>query len=325
MSPATTPRPASAIRILVTDGTRIERARAEDVARLFEAGDVLVVNDAATLPASLRAGNGLEVRLVSYLGEDLWIAALLGEGDHRTRTEERPPPRRVLPGEELVFSMDLRAAVVQVRPESPRLVVVRLVARGATWEAIYRTGKPVQYAHVPEPLALWDVQNVYASRPWSVEMPSAGRVLRAETLLALRARGVEVLPLTHAAGLSAVGDPAIDAMLPMPERYEIPRATWDAVKRARRVVAIGTSVVRALESAARVGRLHGVTDLLLGPETSLQVVDGILTGVHEADTSHYELLGAFVSHRAIERTLAVAVEEKMLGHEFGDALLVWRR
>jgi S-adenosylmethionine:tRNA ribosyltransferase-isomerase len=320
MSPANAPRPASAIRVLEVDGARIEEV--STIVDRFRAGDVVLVNDAATLPASLRAGDGIEVRLLSFLGEDRWLAALLGEGDFRTRTEHRAPPRRVDLGEELVFDPDLRATIEAIRPESPRLVVLRF-AGPRLWEALYRLGKPVQYAHVPEPIALWDVQNVYAGRPWSVEMPSAGRLFRADTVLALRAKGVEVVALTHAAGLSAVGDAVIDAMLPLPERYEIPRATMEAARRARRVVAVGTSVVRALETAARTGELRGTTDLRLGPGVKLAIVDAVLTGIHEADTSHHALLQAFSPRRALAHVLEVATEKKMLGHEFGDALLVW--
>lgn len=325
MRPASAPRPASSIRALVVDGERIDLGHVDDVVRLLEPGDVVVVNDAATLPASLRTTDrAVEVRLMSNLGDHLWLSVLLGEGDFRTRTEHRPPPPRLDVGARLVFSDDLFAIVEEVRPESPRLLAIRL-SSARVWEALYRAGRPVQYAHVPEPLALWDVQNVYAGRPWAVEMPSAGRALRAETILRLRDRGVEVVALTHAAGLSSVGDPAIDAMLPMPERYEIPKATWDAVKSARRVVAIGTSVVRALETAARTGELAGTSDLSIGPRTPLLVVDAVLTGVHEADTSHYALLRAFAPESTLARVLDTAERRELYGHEFGDVLFVRRK
>jgi S-adenosylmethionine:tRNA ribosyltransferase-isomerase len=136
---------------------------------------------------------------------------------------------------------------------------------------------------------------------------------------------VKVVALTHAAGLSATGDPAIDAALPLPERYDIPAATIDAVRQATRVVAIGTSVVRALESAARGGfpAGEGITDLKIGPETRRRVVDAILTGTHEIETSHFDLLRAFASRPALEQALADSEEAGLLGHELGDLWLIW--
>jgi acyl-CoA synthetase (AMP-forming)/AMP-acid ligase II len=154
-------------------------------------------------------------------------------------------------------------------------------------------------------------------------MPSAGRVLDVATLAALRARGVEIAFVTHAAGLSAVGDPAIDAALPLPERYEVPAETQAAVARAKRVVAVGTSVVRALEGAAASGLSCGITDLRLGPGTRRQVVDAIVTGVHEAGTSHHTLLEAFAASRVLEEATIASIDAGLLAHEFGDVWL-WR-
>lgn len=313
----------------------------------------MVVNDAATLPASLVArdtrGDLLEVRLVGALdpgaGTVRYRAALLGGGDHRVRTEDRAPPPHVAVGEELRIGPELVARVIAVSAFSARLVDLELAIgrsdrrastdeRAAIWAALYRAGIPVQYAHVPSPLALWDVQNVWAGRPWAVEMPSAGRALRYQTLIALRKRGIEIASVTHAAGLSSTGDPGIDARLPLPERFEVPAATAQAIARTKgrggRVIAVGTSVVRALESAARLsgaGALRaasGTTELLLGPGAPLAVVDALLTGVHESETTHFMLLGAFASRPLLEAALRAAEREGFLGHELGDAWLVWR-
>jgi S-adenosylmethionine:tRNA ribosyltransferase-isomerase len=163
-------------------------------------------------------------------------------------------------------------------------------------------------------------------------MPSAGWALSARLLEELRAEGVGVAWLTHAAGLSSTGDAALDAALPLPERYDIPAATVDAVHAARassaRVLAVGTTVVRALESAAAGGVLRsgpGVTDLRLHAGYRPRVVDGILTGVHEKGTSHFDLLGVFASAGVLEDALRHAEEQGYLGHEFGDAMLVLPR
>lgn len=239
-----------------------------------------------------------------------------------------------MPGDRLELAGELVAAVVALAARSPLLADVELAVDGkpdappaSIWAALYRAGRPVQYAHVPEALALSDVQNVYAGRPWAVEMPSAGRALRCETLLDLRRRGVEIAWVTHAAGLSSIGDAAIDAVLPLPERFDVPDETWEAIARARavggRVVAIGTSVVRALEGSARAGTRTGVTALGIGAGTRRAVVDAVLTGVHEANTSHYALLGAFAPPDVLARALERAASEELLGHELGDACLVW--
>jgi len=358
MKPATTPRSVRELRILVVDASHDESFDeaagetypARSLPELLRAGDLVVVNDAATLPASLQArtarGEAVELRIVGATDVDgsalFFTAALLGSGDYRTPTEHRPPPPPVKPGDVLTVGDELVAHVDALSVLSDHLVHIELALRepfadpSQIWAALYRAGRPVQYAHVPEPLALWDVQNVWAGRPWAVEMPSAGRALDIATLLALRARGIEVAAITHAAGVSSTGHPEIDACLPLPERFEVSEATANAVNRARarggRVIAIGTSVVRALESAARVsgvangGALRGasgVTDLLLGPETPRAVVDAVLTGVHESDTTHFTLLKAFADRAELDDALASAVREDLLGHEFGDAWLVW--
>lgn len=342
IEPATAPRPRSSLRMLVVRADGVVSAMpARDVVNAFAPGDVLVLNDAATMPASLpahtslgsRSGSRIELRLAANRGEARrWTAALLGAGDHRMPTERRPPPPPVRHGDRLIVDGQdgLVAIVEHVHALSPRLVDVRFdlpLRRAdnddAIWSALYRAGRPVQYAHVPDPLALWDVQNAWAARPWAVEMPSAGRVLDVATLNALRARGVAIAFVTHAAGLSAVGDPAIDAALPLPERYEVPPETSAAIARAKRVIAVGTSVVRALEGAASSGVASGITDLKLGPRSRRVAVDAILTGVHEAETSHHSLLESFVAGRVLEEAARASLEEGLLGHEFGDLWLIW--
>jgi S-adenosylmethionine:tRNA ribosyltransferase-isomerase len=157
-------------------------------------------------------------------------------------------------------------------------------------------------------------------------MPSAGRPLTWGLLAALRARGVRLAALTHAAGLSASGDPTLDAALPLPERYDLPESTAQAVRDARapggRVVAVGTTVVRALEGAARNGLRagEGVAELRIGPGFEPRVVNAVLSGMHEAGESHYELLRALVPDELLRRAAEAASD--YLAHEFGDSCLV---
>jgi S-adenosylmethionine:tRNA ribosyltransferase-isomerase len=183
---------------------------------------------------------------------------------------------------------------------------------------------------VRAPLALWHVQTAYASRPWAAEAPSAGRPLTWRLLLEARRRGVGLATVTHAAGLSSTGEPALDAALPLPERFDVPRETVAAVGRTRaaggRVVAVGTTVVRALESARDgAGALRageGEARLRIDGRFRRRVVDGLLTGIHQPGESHFDLLQAFAPEPLLRRALAHAEAEGYLAHEFGDSCLI---
>jgi S-adenosylmethionine:tRNA ribosyltransferase-isomerase len=303
---------------------------------ILRARDVLVVNDAATLPASLAAsgpGGPIEVRLAGAGATPReWTAALFGSGDWRQRTEDRPPPPLANAGDVLTFAPGLLAQIERVHEVSPRLVDLRFDLEGDDlWAELYRIGRPIQYSYLCGPLSVGQVQTAFGGRPCSVEMPSAGRPLTLALLGQLRRRGVEIVSLTHAAGLSATGDPAVDALLPLPERFEIPQATVESIRRARRtggrVVAAGTTVVRALEgcAAAHQGELRagaGVTDLRISAGFVRGIADGLLTGIHEPGTSHFELLRAFAPEPVLGAAHRHAESRGYLGHEFGDACLI---
>jgi S-adenosylmethionine:tRNA ribosyltransferase-isomerase len=337
MKPATSPRAPLDARLLRIDpcaGTFAD-ASVRDLPSMFRAGDLLVVNDAATFPASLPgagpSGRPLEVRLVAEREDGAWDAVLFGPGSWRTATENREPPEPIDVGDSLRLGPDLSARVTDLSPLSRRLVTIRFdVPRERLWPLLYATGHPVQYSYLSRDLALRDVQTRFATRPVAAEPPSAGRPLTWSTLLALKGAGVGIAPLTHATGLSATGDPELDRALPLPERFEIPGATLGAIRAAKerggRVVAGGTTVARALEGAARLGNAdltpRGVTDLVLGPDTEPRVVDGLLSGVHEPGSSHYAVLGAFVPEELLAAAAAHAEAAGYLCHEFGDSTLV---
>lgn len=339
MEPARTyPVRRDDVRLLVVDPAArgLRELRTGALPTLLAAGDLLVVNDAATLPSSLmgqdQAGNLVEARLIGLGSKGRFRAVLFGAGDWRQRTEARPPPApaSLVPGAWLRFG-DLEAVVGAALPLSPRLVDLTFDAEGdALWAALYRAGRPVSYSYLREALPLWAVQTVYAARPWAFEMPSAGRSLSWEMLLALRRRGVGWASLTHGAGLSATGDPAIDAALPLPERFEIPAATVRAIEetqaRGGRVVAVGTTVVRALEgSSARTGAPRagaGETDLHIDAGYRPRVVDGIFTGMHATPETHFALLGAFAPRALLGAALAAAEASDFVTHELGDAMLI---
>ena len=336
MTPATRPpNKRDAVRLLAvdTEANGFFDTGIDELPQLLQPGDVLVLNDAATLPASLfgvAAGQPIEIRIAGRTSTH-WSVVLFGRGDWHSPTEDRPAPPVLNPGATIDLSGGLVATVLGASTVSTRLVRVRFNLEGADlWTALYANGAPVQYSYQQRPLELWSVQTVYGSQPWAAEMPSAGRPLAWSTLLALRRRGVTLASLTHAAGLSATGDPALDAALPLPERYHIPQRTVDVINAARksgwRVIAVGTTVVRALEGNVReFGRLRAgesVTDLVIDASFRTQVADGILTGMHNQDESHYKLLGAFGTRSTLAASWRHAVKTGYLCHEFGDVSLL---
>jgi S-adenosylmethionine:tRNA ribosyltransferase-isomerase len=340
MKPASFPaqRPLTA-RLLAADaGGRLRHLPRASFPALLRRGDLVLANDAATLPASLSgfhapSGETIEIRLAgrSTLAETRVFTALaFGSGDFHTRTEDRPAPPELKPGDRLKFG-NLTAVVL--RPLGhPRLVELRFSGSLAHIRAaLARLGKPVQYAHVPVPLALWDVWTPIAGPPVAFEPPSAGFLLDWKMLADFAARGIGFATLTHAAGLSSTGDAALDARLPFDEPYVIPQATARRIAetktRGGRIIAVGTTVVRALEdSAARSGGAvppgEGLARLKLGPGHSLRVVDAVVSGTHERGTSHYELLRAFAEDDLLRRMDAELEAHGYLTHEFGDSVFL---
>ena len=343
MKPAVVPRhgPRRAKLLVVDASGHVTHHSAADLPRFICRGDLLVANDAATLPASLaathvRTGEPVEIRLASRrsLAPDAvtaFTAVVFGAGDYRTPTEHRPPPPVLAVGDALVVG-PLRATVAAVHGH-PRLVDLRFEDDvDEIWAGLARHGRPIQYSHIPEPLAMWDTWTSIAAQPVAFEAPSAGFILDWSMLQTLRARGVRIATITHAAGISSTGDPDLDRMLPLDEPYVIPRATAALVnrtkRRGRRVLAVGTTVVRALEHAAhRTGHVMsgcGVATGRIGAQTGLLVIDGIVSGMHEPGTSHFELLRAFQKDDALETMAAEAEARDYKTHEFGDAVFIER-
>ncbi|HEY5947141.1 MAG TPA: S-adenosylmethionine:tRNA ribosyltransferase-isomerase [Kofleriaceae bacterium] len=323
-----------AVRLVVIDRKvdSVSITKFANLASLLRAGDLVVVNDAATLPASLPGrtarGEPFELRLSAPVDGNRLYGVLLGEGDHRTRTEHRAAPPRLAIGDVVTLG-SLHARVIT--SAGRRVELIASESGDALWHALYASGKPVQYAHRPELMPLYAVQTAYASRPWAAEMPSAGRPLTWDVLLGLRRAGVNVATLTHAAGLSSTGDDALDRALPWPERYEIPRRTIElvAITKARggRVIAIGTTVVRALEAAAQptIGSFSagsGVATIRLDADYKLRVIDGLVSGLHVPGESHFDLLSAFAPRERLARAIDLAAQHGLSSHELGDACLI---
>jgi len=343
MKPAVLPRhgPQGAKLLVVDARGCITHHVAADLPRFICAGDLVVVNDAATLPASLaathvRTGEPVEIRLAGRrsLAPDAvtaFTAVVFGAGDYRTPTEGRPAPPAIGVGDQLTVG-PLRATIAAVH-DHPRLVDLRFHdGVDEIWAALARDGRPIQYSYIQERLAMWDTWTSIASQPVAFEAPSAGFIRDWATLQALRARGARVASITLAAGISSTGDPDLDRVLPLDEAYVIPQVTASLVNETKqcggRVIAVGTTVVRALEHAARrTSRVRSGGDVAtgrVGVHTRLLIVDGIVSGIHEPGTSHYELLRAFQEDDALKAMAVEAENHGYRAHEFGDAVFIER-
>ena len=341
MIPASVPtqrRPDA--RLLVVDsGGQIKNMLRASFPTLLRSGDIVVANDAATLPASIsgvhqRTGQSIEVRLagsesVFYENVRQFSAVVFGEGNYRTPTERRPSPPELRPGDTLQLG-PLTATVLQLL-DHPRFVLIRFEGPSAQiWEGLARHGHPIQYSHISTPLALWDMWTPIAGPPVAFEPPSAGFVLDWRALDAIRRRGVHFVTITHAAGISSTGDAELDARLPFDEPYRIPESTAQSIRSVQatggRLIAIGTTVVRALEHAfSSHGSLRETTGLAtnkIGAATELRVVDAIVSGTHEPGTSHHQLLSAFVDQRTLAKMDDILQQHAYRTHEFGDSVFV---
>jgi S-adenosylmethionine:tRNA ribosyltransferase-isomerase len=316
------------VRLLVArrgDGS-LRHLRFPDIVDVLEPGDLLVVNTSATVPAAVDAegadGTPLRLHLATPLPAGLWLAELrvpVGAGT-LPFADGRAGERLALPG---------AATVHLLRPYAPGAARLWVAALDLPTDApayLAAHGSPVRYAHAGAAWPLADYQNVYATEPGSAEMPSAGRPFTTEVLTRLVATGIGVAPVVLHCGLSSpeAHEP------PMPERYRVPAATARHVNATRdgggRVVAVGTTVVRALETTAdHAGRSHpgeGWTDLVVTPERGVRAVDGLLTGWHEPAASHLQLLEAVAGRDVVVCSYREALAYGYRWHEFGDVHLV---
>ena len=335
-----TQRPGDAKLLLIDASGEFRHVHRGSFAEFLRAGDLVIANDAATLPASLSGihlatGGPVEVRLagrrsLSVKDPHEFSAIVFGAGDFHARTEDRPAPPVLDPGDRLALGP--LSATVECLLGHPRLIRLRFEGSpDAIWSGLARHGRPIQYAHLPMALALWDVWTPIAGPPVAFEAPSAGFAIDWHLVAEMRARRVGFATITHAAGISSTGDPALDARLPFDEPYRIPETTASAIRRTRthggRIVAIGTTVVRALEHAGRGGLIRegeGLATQRIGSKTRLRVVDIIRSGTHEPGTSHYELLRAFAADATPLRAVGELDSHGYRTHEFGDSILVAR-
>ncbi len=325
----------SRLLVISNDG-EISHSTAGNLPDFLNQGDVVVVNDAATMPSSLSgilkpSGEHIEIRLGQALEFPKWKVILFGKGDWRTPTENRTPPPVVTTGSVLEFPGQLTARVLDIcNGVSERLIEVEfLESETMFWRKFYAAAKPIQYSYLKTDLELWDQQTVFSGPPIAIEPPSASFPLTWDIMFRMQKKGVEILSLSHGTGLSNTGVNAIDKILPFPEPYfislDVQERILQAKSQGRRIIAIGTGVVRALESWAgrkTNGDIKEVATLKLTPEFKRKIVTGIFSGLHEPGASHIDLLTSFVSPGILARAYAEAEGRDYLWHEYGDVCLI---
>jgi S-adenosylmethionine:tRNA ribosyltransferase-isomerase len=303
--------------MLVATPEGVTHARFVDLPRFLEPGDLVVVNNSGTLPAAVtgsRSEEPLTVHFSTQLDDRDWLVELRPPGRATGSVADAVPGQRVdLPDGHLV----LRAEHV------PRLWRATVSVDVPTMLTAY--GRPIKYAYVPQDWPIADYQTVFAINPGSAEMPSAGRPFTAELVTTLVSAGVTVAPITLHTGVSSIeeGKP------PLPERFHVPSSTANLVNLTRaeggRVVAVGTTVTRALESVASDGSVRagsGWTDLVLSLKRPARVVNGLITGWHAPGASHLLLLQAVAGRALVESAYRAAEGNGYLWHEFGDSCLL---
>jgi S-adenosylmethionine:tRNA ribosyltransferase-isomerase len=315
-----------AVRMMVarTSEEQLIHTCFQQLTDFVDEGDLIVINTSGTLAAEVsgtdRSGRRTEVRLSTRLQTGLWTVECRRGGNAHLAAEV---------GEEI--ALDNGGRIVLLAPfarlaAGVRLWVASVSTAGPLLSHLASYGRPITYRYVSGRWPLSAYQNVYATEPGSAEMPSAGRPFTAATLARLVARGVGVAPLLLHTGVSSQedGEP------PYAEYYRVPEGTARRVNETHRdggrVIAVGTTVVRALETGVdRRGAVHpgsGWTELVVTPSRPVRSVDALLTGWHEPQASHLAMLEAIAGRAVLERSYAAALAEGYLWHEFGDVHLI---
>ncbi|MEH7112061.1 S-adenosylmethionine:tRNA ribosyltransferase-isomerase [Neobacillus niacini] len=285
-------------------------------------GDLVVMNNSRTVPAILQGGlyrgtkqiqKAVEIRLARRLSEETWDVLVVAEG--------------VKLGDILIFSPDLTAVVTNMKAGSPLKTILFSKKGTELFNSIYALGEPIRYEYIYDKWGLDYYQTVFASHPGSVEMPSAGRAFSWELLFKLQRKGIELDFIQLHTGLSYLLDEELETSpTDNYEEYHLSEKTIEKIHKTKasggRVIAVGTTVVRALESAGVTGTLNGVTNLYINKQFPLKMVDGIITGFHEPKASHLDMLTAFVPQDLLWNAYEEAIDHKYLWHEFGDMNLI---
>ncbi len=318
-----------AVRMMVSVGEQAPRSStARDLVSWLREGDLVVVNTSATIPAAIDATTPDGRAVVVHLSTELPTGLHLVEVRRPQVDGSTAPDFADHDGEQIALAGGGHVRILGRMPGSVRLWVATLDLPAPLLEHLCRFGRPIRYGYVPDSWPISAYQNSFSREPGSAEMPSAGRVLTAEVVTDFVASGIVVAPIVLHTGVASLEAHE----RPYPERYRIPAPTARLVNATRaagdRVVAIGTTVVRALETVADDdGFVHpgsGWTELVVTPERGVRVVDGLLTGWHEPEASHLQMLEAVAGRRALERAYGAALAGGYRWHEFGDVHLILR-
>ena len=313
-------------RLLVSTGdTDVTHTTFAALADHLRAGDTLVVNTSATIPAAIGGltadGLALCVHFSTELPGGLWLVeARLPVG---ASTEPFPDD---LGGADVLLAGGGRVHMLDRFGSSQRLWIAAPHLATTVLEHLALHGEPIRYKHAPGAWPLEAYQQIFGREPGSAEMPSAARPFTSEVVVDLVRRGVTIAPVLLHAGVSSLEAHE----MPYPERYRVPDATAAHVNAVHasggRVIAVGTTVVRALETTADThGVVHpgrGWTELVVTPERGVRAVDGLVTGWHEPEATHLLMLEAIAGRAALERAYSEAHAEGYLWHEFGDSHLL---
>jgi S-adenosylmethionine:tRNA ribosyltransferase-isomerase len=298
-----------------------------ELPRFLSPGDIVVINTSSTVPAAVPVaggGGGHLLHLSTPMPGGLWLVELRSPSASGFGTVPAEPP--VTSPQTLTLVGGASARLVAPYGGGHRLWFAELVVEGSVLSYLARWGQPIRYAYAGGAWPLSAYQNVYANEPGSAEMPSAGRPFTTDVLTRLVAGGVRIAPLVLHTGVSSLefGE------LPYPEPYSIPLSTAQLVNQTRReggrVVAVGTTVVRALETVAdERGDVHpgsGWTELVVTPARGVRVVGGLITGWHPPEASHLLLLEAVAGRPLLDDAYAEAMANSYRWHEFGDSHLL---
>lgn len=333
------------VKLMVINRSNFETEHTHfyNIGKFLRPGDLLIFNSSSTLPAALEgyieSSVGvipIEVRLAEHLPDDSWLVLPYYKTYELDNTNINDNAISVFPifekGMEIEFCHGLIAKTYEPDVNIPRLWKVRFSKSGTQLlELLYRCGQPIRYEYVSNAWNLDYYQTVYAREPGSAEMPSAGRAFTWKLLLGLKRRGIEMTYITLHTGLSSYRDDALDLQHPVSEEeFLVSSKAAEMVNKTQkgggRVIAVGTTVVRTLESVAfgngNISARHGYTRLHINADHKLKVVDGLLTGLHEPEASHLDLLTAFLPTDRIQKAYEEAIQRKYLWHEFGDLNLI---
>lgn len=311
---------------MVVDRGAVRHRRFDELTDELNPGDLLVVNNSGTLPAAVHLTRSRVVHFSTQLPGGLRVVEI-----RRTTDAGSEPDMDMAPGVIDVPDGGRLELLAPFPVDSPvrRLWVAHLEGPYSVDSLLERHGRPISYSHSATDIPLSAYQTVFATQPGSAEMPSAGRPFSPELITSLVAQGVAVAPLTLHTGVSSLES----GEAPYPERYAVPQATADLVSQTRlgggRVIAVGTTVVRALATVTDLtGRTHagsGWTDLVIGSDTPIRAVDGMITGWHEPRSTHLDMLVAVAGRQTIAESYETALRLGYLWHEFGDSHLILTR